>query len=168
MKKQTNDLEGTCDNKYLGESAECEVEVNALNEIDKEWYTFVTNDKVEDSKIVENNEINFQAKEEQQPIDANGKIETFQCTFCQNSFRNLSNFRKHERVHTGKAPYECRTCKKRFTRTSSLKMHERIHTGEVPFECKTCKKRFKQKHHLKKHEQIHLRVKNTKPFDRIF
>ena len=78
MKKQTNDLEGTCDNKYLGESAECEVEVNALNEIDKEWYTFVTNDKVEDSKIVENNEINSQAKEEQEwLIDANGKRKSY-------------------------------------------------------------------------------------------
>ena len=177
-KKQTNDLDVTCDNEYLGKNVDGKVQ-NAVNEIENEWYTFVTNDKVEDAGIVENGEINFtkdksnlkrhkrnhtgevpfeinfQAEEEQQLIDANGKMKTFQCTLCQKSFKNLSNFRKHERVHTGEAPYECKTCKKRFKQIGHLKIHEIIHTEEMPYECKTCTKRFNHISSLKIHVRIH-------------
>ena len=78
MKKQTNDADVTSDNEYLGESVECEVQVNAVNEIENEWYTFVTNNKVEDAENVEDIEVNSEAKEKQQwLIDANGKMKTF-------------------------------------------------------------------------------------------
>ena len=131
--------------EYLSENIEQET-----HEIDNEWYTFVTNDKVNDARIVE------QGKEKQQGlIDADGKLKTSQCTFCHKSFKHSSKLIQHERVHTGEAPYECKTCKKRFKQIHHLKGHESIHSGELPYECKICKKRFNQKFNLRSHAKIH-------------
>ena len=120
----------------------------------KEFYTFVGSD-TDTNNISDKAENSKQLINKRQLQEGNAEKKQFQCRFCQKKFHKSSNFKTHERTHTGEVPFECRTCKKRFKRKGTLKIHERIHTGEVPFECKTCKKRFNQINSLKRHERIH-------------
>ena len=125
-------------------------------EIDDEWYTFISNDKQEDTKAeksLEGNEVNLLNKEDDS--EQNDNENSLQCEICYRSFYEVSSLRRHKRIHTGAKPYECFTCDKRFRESSSLKKHERIHTGEVPYECMTCKKGFRHLANLKRHERTH-------------
>ena len=70
--------------------------------------------------------------------------EPHDCKTCKKKFKCKSDWKRHERIHTGEVPYKCKTCMKRFTQKCDLSVHERIHTGELPYECKSCKKIFSQ------------------------
>lgn len=46
------------------------------------------------------------------------------CFFCQKSFTNVYNCRRHIRTHSGEKPFQCNVCGKRFSRQSTLNTHE--------------------------------------------
>ncbi|XP_052132840.1 zinc finger protein 436-like, partial [Frankliniella occidentalis] len=79
---------------------------------------------------------------------------TYQCDKSRRSVR-ISNFARHQGVHTGERPFECKICKRRFSLNIQLNRHRRVHTGERPYECKTCKRRFARKMTLVSHMRLH-------------
>lgn len=83
------------------------------------------------------------------------------CFFCQKSFTNVYNCRRHIRTHSGEKPFQCNVCGKRFSRQSTLNTHERIHTGDQLFKCDTCGRTFDIYRQLTEHMMIH---RTDKPF----
>ncbi|XP_018121579.1 zinc finger protein 175 isoform X2 [Xenopus laevis] len=79
----------------------------------------------------------------------------FKCTHCQKSFLRSSQWREHQRTHTGERPYQCPKCPKRFSRSTQLKDHQRIHTGERPYSCTECGKTFTHSSNLIHHRRTH-------------
>lgn len=80
------------------------------------------------------------------------------CKFCQKTFTQSSNCRRHERAHNGERPFICKFCQKAFSQFSNLQRHERMHTGNRnPFACKICSKQFSSKSHLQDHEISHVK-----------
>ena len=127
-----------------------------MQEIDNEWYTFISNDKQEDikaEKSLEGIKVNLLNKEDDS--EQNDNENSLQCEICYRSFYDVSNLRQHKRIHAGAKPYECSTCNKRFRQSCSLKKHERIHTGEVPYECLHCSKNFMSSSELHAHKIVH-------------
>lgn len=51
----------------------------------------------------------------------------------------------------GEKKYACKICCKTFQNLTDCKKHIRIHTGEKPYPCNKCGKRFSQSSHLYKH-----------------
>ncbi|KAG0431846.1 hypothetical protein HPB47_021376 [Ixodes persulcatus] len=71
-----------------------------------------------------------------------------QCCHCPYSSVKRADVVKHERTHTGEAPFA-------FTERSPLSRHRSVHTGERPHECATCGKKFAQWAALRRHERTH-------------
>ncbi|XP_034286664.1 zinc finger protein 3-like [Pantherophis guttatus] len=85
----------------------------------------------------------------------------YTCTECSIPFRKSAQLKAHTGIHTGEVPFRCPTCQKTFTSSSNLITHKRIHTGEKPYRCTYCEKSFRQKGTLTIHEKIHM---DEKPF----
>ncbi|XP_053147498.1 zinc finger and SCAN domain-containing protein 31-like [Hemicordylus capensis] len=86
----------------------------------------------------------------------------YKCSQCGMSFRKSAQLKTHEGIHTGEVPFQCSMCQKSFTSGSNLIAHERIHTGEKPYRCTYCEKSFRQKGTLTTHEKIHIGEKPYK------
>ncbi|CAF4228563.1 unnamed protein product, partial [Rotaria magnacalcarata] len=56
----------------------------------------------------------------------------FSCQFCERSFANSSDRKKHQHVHTSDKPYNCRVsgCDKTYTHPSSLRKHMKMHEAQ--------------------------------------
>ncbi|XP_053735563.1 zinc finger and BTB domain-containing protein 5-like [Synchiropus splendidus] len=53
----------------------------------------------------------------------------------------------------GEKKYACKICSKTFMNLTDCKKHIRVHTGEKPYPCPKCGKRFSQSSHLYKHSK---------------
>ena len=51
----------------------------------------------------------------------------FKCDFCVYSTNIATNFRNHQRTHSGDKPYKCSFCQRAFTTKQNLKKHLLVH-----------------------------------------
>ena len=74
------------------------------------------------------------------------------CQYCGKTFRYTTNWRSHERTHTGEKIYICKWagCTKKFSHLSSLQAHTSKHKGIKPCQCKEpgCTQTFANKSNL--------------------
>ena len=84
-----------------------------------------------------------------------------ECQYCDKTFRYTTNWRSHERTHTGEKIYSCNFeggCGKKFGHLSSLQAHISKHKGIKPFECEEqgCSQKFANKSNRNRHyRRIH-------------
>lgn len=110
----------------------------------------VSNTPSADSAPQENNENSLKTDDPLCPSDTNRK---HRCHFCNKSFSSPSALSRHERIHTGDAPFQCDFCTRRFKQKGTLMAHLRVHTGEMPFECPLdgCRMKFRHRSSMRRH-----------------
>ncbi|XP_023251431.1 zinc finger protein 135-like [Seriola lalandi dorsalis] len=85
----------------------------------------------------------------------------FHCDICGKSYRLKELLRDHRYTHTGEKPYRCSLCSKTFNLATSFMRHRSIHTGETPYSCHACGKHFRLLTFLKAHLQTKAHLKQT-------
>lgn len=85
----------------------------------------------------------------------------FHCDVCGKSYRLKELLRDHRYTHTGEKPYRCSHCSKTFNLATSFMRHRSIHTGETPYSCSDCGKHFRLLTYLKAHLQTKAHLKQT-------
>ncbi|XP_026166004.1 zinc finger protein 708-like isoform X1 [Mastacembelus armatus] len=83
----------------------------------------------------------------------------FHCDICGKSYRLKELLRDHRYTHTGEKPYRCSLCSKTFNLATSFMRHRSIHTGETPYSCHDCGKHFRLLTFLKAHLQTKAHLK---------
>uniref|UniRef100_A0A3P8TCH7 C2H2-type domain-containing protein n=1 Tax=Amphiprion percula TaxID=161767 RepID=A0A3P8TCH7_AMPPE len=83
----------------------------------------------------------------------------FHCDICGKSYRLKELLRDHRYTHTGEKPYRCLLCSKTFNLATSFMRHCSIHTGETPYSCLHCGKHFRLLTFLKAHLQTKAHLK---------
>ncbi|XP_055387167.1 uncharacterized protein LOC129615809 [Condylostylus longicornis] len=82
-------------------------------------------------------------------------IRNKKCSYCEKTFYDSGELKKHERVHTGERPAICYICGKGLRTTQDLNKHI-LRDHEAPtFNCKVCGKKFHLKETLLKHNFVH-------------
>ncbi|XP_077051437.1 uncharacterized protein LOC143701753 isoform X2 [Siphateles boraxobius] len=91
------------------------------------------------------------------------------CKYCGVSFRHITAYAIHQRIHTGDKPYKCKICGKTFAQLSKLKSHRNVHKQDTSFPCPCCSQIFLQKENLLCHFKVHLHESktNTEPLKGI-
>ncbi|XP_055588198.1 zinc finger protein 135-like [Uranotaenia lowii] len=86
---------------------------------------------------------------------------SIRCGECSRIFKQLSNLRRHQRLHSNDAiPYQCDICGKSFSQAGALKIHKRIHSGEKPYQCDLCSKTFYHSSTMQRHKKSHFKSKS--------
>ncbi|XP_039534260.1 uncharacterized protein si:ch73-347e22.4 isoform X2 [Pimephales promelas] len=83
------------------------------------------------------------------------------CKYCGVSFRHITAYAVHQRIHTGDKPYKCKICGKTFAQLSKLKSHRNVHKQDASFPCPCCSQKFLQKENLLCHFKVHLHESKT-------
>ncbi|XP_044028821.1 uncharacterized protein si:ch73-347e22.4 [Siniperca chuatsi] len=104
--------------------------------------------KVKHSSKLKNYDPRRHKRKSQKPLE---------CSFCGRSFRHITAFTVHKRIHTGEKPYRCPTCGKRFSQLSQLNVHSKIHTEPHAVCCPCCDEKFKSKDEMILHFHIHMK-----------
>ncbi|XP_057210987.1 uncharacterized protein si:ch73-347e22.4 isoform X2 [Triplophysa rosa] len=84
------------------------------------------------------------------------------CKYCGISFRHITAFVMHRRIHTGEKPYKCKSCGKTFAQLSKLKSHQNVHKQSDAFPCPCCNQMFLKRKDLLCHFKVHLQEVKTK------
>ncbi|XP_074503324.1 uncharacterized protein LOC141774507 [Sebastes fasciatus] len=77
------------------------------------------------------------------------------CEVCGRTFASPSQFKIHQRSHTGEKPYRCEVCGKSYGLKQQLREHRYTHTGEKPYKCSLCSKTFNLATSYMRHRSIH-------------
>ncbi|KAK2824727.1 hypothetical protein Q5P01_021902 [Channa striata] len=89
----------------------------------------------------------------------------FHCDICGKSYRLKELLRDHRYTHTGEKPYKCSLCPKTFNLATSFMRHRSIHSGATPYSCHDCGKHFRLLTFLKAHLQTKAHLKQTQHRD---
>ncbi|OBZ81879.1 Transcription factor IIIA [Choanephora cucurbitarum] len=85
---------------------------------------------------------------------------SYDCQYCDKSYRKPSKLTEHERSHTGERPFVCtfQGCEKAYFRSTHLKVHEKSHLNIKDYHCsfEGCDAAFSTRQHLQRHEKIHV------------
>lgn len=69
---------------------------------------------------------------------------TYRCPMCPKEVVSKYNLKRHCMLHTGEKPYPCQICNKAFRELSDLRKHLKVHEeGTKVFECSTCFRSYK-------------------------
>lgn len=94
--------------------------------------------------------------------NSNTREKPFKCTYCDSTFADRSNLRKHILIHTGEKKYKCEVCQKSFTQIGNLNKHKVIHSGKKAFKCDVCDSAYTQNGTLQIHKRTHTGEKPYK------
>ncbi|CAH2041743.1 unnamed protein product, partial [Iphiclides podalirius] len=78
------------------------------------------------------------------------KLTLYQCTFCNKSFSDSSNFSKHKKIH-GAIYFQCDLCQRKFNSKKMITQHMEYHNNNSPIKCFYCSKEFHFESMLNKH-----------------
>ncbi|KAM7420516.1 hypothetical protein PAMA_014975 [Pampus argenteus] len=78
------------------------------------------------------------------------------CGYCGRTFKFLSQFVIHQRIHTGERPFKCSECGRGFSKNSNLNLHLKTHRkSNIYKKCPYCKIKFscsEYSDHMKMHD----------------
>ncbi|XP_068632186.1 zinc finger protein 93-like [Battus philenor] len=88
------------------------------------------------------------------PVDENGSL-SIQCQVCQAKvFNKTDKYKEHLREHAKLTLYQCTSCNKSFSDSSNFSKHKKIH-GSKYFQCDLCQRKFNSKKMIILHMDYH-------------